>query len=105
MANCGFHANILVVYVLLQEIFCIIVASFNGFNDISLNLGYLLLQEIFQLIVSSFKGLNDKSSPDFHIRVGILEIVATTKCCVVMLDLQCDDLILEMFRIFFQTVR
>ena len=66
---------------------------------------YFLLQEIFELIVSSFKGLKDKLSPDFHIRVGILEIVAKTRCCVVMLDLQCDDLILEMFRIFFQTVR
>ena len=65
----------------------------------------MLPQEIFELIVSSFKGLNDRSSPYFDIRVNILEMVATTRSCVVMLDLQCDDLILEMFKTFFETVR
>jgi sister-chromatid-cohesion protein PDS5 len=61
------------------------------------------LQEIFQLIVDIFRGLDDVDSPFFSSRVNILETVAKVRSCVVMLDLECDDLITEMFRIFFTT--
>lgn len=64
-----------------------------------------MLQEIFQLIVTNFKGLDDVNSPSFSRRVSILETVAKVRSCVVMLDLECDDLILEMFEIFFATAR
>lgn len=63
------------------------------------------LQEIFQLIVTNFKGLDDVNSPSFARRVSILETVAKVRSCVVMLDLECDDLILEMFETFFHTAR
>lgn len=63
------------------------------------------LQEIFQLIVDIFRGLDDVDSPFFSSRVNILETVAKVRSCVVMLDLECDDLITEMFRIFFTTAR
>lgn len=63
------------------------------------------MQEIFELIVASFKGLNEKESRFFDKRLKILESVATVRSCVVMLDLECDDLIREMFQTFFQTVR
>lgn len=63
------------------------------------------MQEIFQLIVTNFKGLDDVNSPSFSRRVNILETVAKVRSCVVMLDLECDDLILEMFETFFDTAR
>lgn len=63
-----------------------------------------ILKEIFELIVASFKGLNERESRFFDKRLKILESVATVRSCVVMLDLECDDLIREMFQTFFQTV-
>lgn len=65
----------------------------------------MIVQEIFQLIVTNFKGLDDVNSPSFSRRVNILETVAKVRSCVVMLDLECDDLILEMFETFFDTAR
>jgi sister-chromatid-cohesion protein PDS5 len=61
------------------------------------------LKEIFQLIVDIFRALDDVDSPFFSSRVNILETVAKVRSCVVMLDLECDDLITEMFQIFFIT--
>ncbi|MCO5560048.1 hypothetical protein L7F22_013654 [Adiantum nelumboides] len=63
-----------------------------------------ILKDVFELIVASFKGLNETSSPHYERRVNILEAVATYRSCVVMLDLDCDHLIQEMFEIFFSTV-
>eukprot|EP00249_Psilotum_nudum_P024915 c29322_g1_i2 orf=363-5285(-) len=62
-----------------------------------------ILKEIFQLIVENFQGLNEMASSSFARRVSILETVAKVRSCVVMLDLECDDLILEMFQAFFRT--
>lgn len=62
-----------------------------------------VLKEIFELIIETFKGLNETSSPYFARRVSILETVAKVRSCLVMLDLECDDLILEMFQTFFST--
>eukprot|EP00250_Pteridium_aquilinum_P014731 c22163_g1_i1 orf=419-4063(+) len=63
-----------------------------------------ILKDIFELIVASFKGLNEKESRFFDKRLKILESVATVQSCLVMLDLECDDLIREMFQTFFATV-
>ncbi|GJV33394.1 sister chromatid cohesion protein PDS5 homolog B-like protein isoform X1 [Tanacetum coccineum] len=60
-----------------------------------------ILKDIFHLIVSTFSGLRDTKGPSFGRRVNILETVAKYKSCIVMLDLECDDLINEMFRTFF----
>lgn len=62
------------------------------------------LQEIFREVVSAFEGLDETSSSSFARRTTILEIMANLRICVVMLDVGCDDLILEMFRIFFSVV-
>ncbi|XP_017226187.1 sister chromatid cohesion protein PDS5 homolog A isoform X2 [Daucus carota subsp. sativus] len=59
-----------------------------------------ILKEIFHLIVSTFSGLSDKSGPSFGRRVVILETLARYRSCVVMLDLECDDLVKEMFSTF-----
>ncbi|KAL2318025.1 hypothetical protein Fmac_031901 [Flemingia macrophylla] len=63
------------------------------------------MKEVFRLIVSSFENLHDKSSRSYKKRTSILETVSKVRSCVVMLDLECDDLILEMFRHFFKAIR
>lgn len=63
------------------------------------------LQEVFQLIVSSFENLSDKSSRSYAKRTSILETVAKVRSCVVMLDLECDALIIEMFQHFLEAIR
>lgn len=63
------------------------------------------MKEVFQLIVSSFQNLSDKSSRSYVKRASILETVAKVRSCVVMLDLECDNLILEMFEHFLKEIR
>ncbi|KAG5244441.1 myb protein [Salix suchowensis] len=63
------------------------------------------MKEVFQLIVSSFENLDDKSSQSYVKRASILETVAKVRSCVVMLDLECDALIIEMFQHFFKAIR
>ncbi|XP_031120335.1 uncharacterized protein LOC116023466 isoform X2 [Ipomoea triloba] len=63
------------------------------------------MKEVFQLIVSIFENLYDDSSKSFNKRAFILETVAKVRSCVVMLDLECDGLIIEMFQHFFKTIR
>ncbi|TYH89080.1 hypothetical protein ES332_D01G234300v1 [Gossypium tomentosum] len=63
------------------------------------------LRDILKLIISIFSELADTTSAFFSRRVKILETVARCKCCVIMLDIGCDDLILEMFKTFFSVVR
>lgn len=55
--------------------------------------------------MSAFAGLNDVGGPSFQRRVVILETVAKYKSCVVMLDLECDDLVREMLTTFFDVAR
>ncbi|XP_022723521.1 sister chromatid cohesion protein PDS5 homolog A isoform X3 [Durio zibethinus] len=64
-----------------------------------------VLKDIFHLIVGTFNGLSDTSGPSFGRRVVILETLAKYRSCVVMLDLDCDDLVNEMFSTFFAVVR
>ncbi|XP_019419050.1 PREDICTED: sister chromatid cohesion protein PDS5 homolog A-A-like isoform X3 [Lupinus angustifolius] len=64
-----------------------------------------VLKDIFQLIVSTFSGLNDTSGPSFDQRVVILDTVAKYRSCVVMLDLECGDLVNDIFRTFFAAAR
>ncbi|PIA26794.1 hypothetical protein AQUCO_08800003v1 [Aquilegia coerulea] len=63
-----------------------------------------VLRDIFHLIVGTFSGLDDVNSPSFGRRVVILETVARYRSCVVMLDLECDDLVDDMFSTFFTVV-
>ncbi|KAK7821754.1 hypothetical protein CFP56_037324 [Quercus suber] len=61
------------------------------------------MKEIFQLIVATFENLSICLM--CTIEVSILDIVAKVQSCLVMLDLECDALIVEMFQIFFQIIR
>ncbi|KAM1013870.1 hypothetical protein FF1_043727 [Malus domestica] len=63
------------------------------------------LHSSFELIISMFVELADMESPLFSRRAKIVETVARCKCCVIMLDINCNDLVLEMFNIFFSVVR
>ncbi|GAV59950.1 hypothetical protein CFOL_v3_03481 [Cephalotus follicularis] len=63
------------------------------------------MKDVFQLIVSSFENLFDKSSRSYDKRTSILETVAKVRSCVVMLDLECDSLIIEMFQYFLKAIR
>ncbi|CAL9087272.1 unnamed protein product [Musa acuminata var. zebrina] len=63
-----------------------------------------VLRDMFHLIVGTFAGLGDISSPSYGRRVVILETLAKYRSCVVMLDLECNDLIHEMFRTFVSVV-
>ncbi|KAJ4848173.1 hypothetical protein Tsubulata_049945 [Turnera subulata] len=63
------------------------------------------MKDVFQLIVSSFENLADNSSRSYGKRTSILETVAKVRSCVVMLDLECDELIIEMFQHFLKAIR
>lgn len=63
------------------------------------------MQDVFQLIVSAFEDLSDRDSRSYEKRASILETVAKVRSCVVMLDLECDGLIVEMFQHFLNSVR
>lgn len=62
------------------------------------------MKDVFQLIVSSFVGLSDMSSRSYDKRASILETVAKVRSCVVMLDLECEALISEMFQHFLSSI-
>ncbi|KAL9237009.1 hypothetical protein vseg_011602 [Gypsophila vaccaria] len=64
-----------------------------------------ILKDVFGLIVDTFSGLNEISGSAFGKRVIILETLARYRSCVVMLDLECDDLVNELFRTFFVVAR
>ncbi|PWA86106.1 Armadillo-like helical [Artemisia annua] len=63
------------------------------------------MKDVFQLVVSSLEDLSDESSRSYRKRVSIIETIAKVKSCVIMLDLECDDLIVEMFEHFMKSVR
>ncbi|XP_039012527.1 sister chromatid cohesion protein PDS5-like [Hibiscus syriacus] len=56
-----------------------------------------ILKDILSLIVGTFNGLSDTSGLSFGRRVVILETLAKYRSCVVMLDLECDVLVNEIF--------
>ncbi|KAG8071423.1 hypothetical protein GUJ93_ZPchr0006g41887 [Zizania palustris] len=63
-----------------------------------------VMKDVFSIMVGSFEKLDDMESPLFGRIVSILETVAKVRSCVVMLDLECDDLIQQMFHNFLSTV-
>ncbi|XP_021766736.1 sister chromatid cohesion protein PDS5 homolog A-A-like isoform X1 [Chenopodium quinoa] len=64
-----------------------------------------ILKDVFGLIVGTFSGLSETSGPSFGRRVIILETLARYRSCVVMLDLECDDLVNDLFRTFLCVAR
>ncbi|CAD6263169.1 unnamed protein product [Miscanthus lutarioriparius] len=62
-----------------------------------------VMKAVFKRIVDTFADLDVMNSPSFSRRVSILDSVARVRCCVLMLDLDLDHMILDMFRHFFKT--
>ncbi|CAN6221585.1 unnamed protein product [Urochloa humidicola] len=115
-----------------QEVLEAILPSFNAFlredflnhedEDVKVLLAYCLceflritvdhapyysddiLRGIHYLIVSTYSGLSDLNSQSFGERVTILETNARYQIFVMMLDIECDDLITDMFRTFLEVV-
>ncbi|XP_039120936.1 uncharacterized protein LOC120257540 isoform X3 [Dioscorea cayenensis subsp. rotundata] len=63
-----------------------------------------LMKEIFRIIVDGIGGLDDTSSQLYSKRVYMLLVLAKYKSCLMMLDLECHELILEMFCHFLKTI-
>lgn len=59
-----------------------------------------LEQEIFELTVMALEKLSLSSSCCYTKAVSILGRFATVRSCLVMLDLECDELIVEIFSYF-----
>lgn len=65
----------------------------------------IFVQEVFRLITSSFENLHDKLSKSYTKRTFILNVASKFRVSMIMLDLECDDLILEMFQHFLKEIR
>ncbi|XP_022147380.1 uncharacterized protein LOC111016321 isoform X2 [Momordica charantia] len=64
------------------------------------------MKVIFQLTVEAFKKLSNVSGDRCYTRaLSILDAVAKVRSSLVMLDLECDNLILEMFHNFLKLIR
>ncbi|CAN7020947.1 unnamed protein product [Brassica rapa subsp. trilocularis] len=63
------------------------------------------MKEIFKVTVRAFGKLADTSCPSYKKAVTVLDTVSRVRLSLVMLDLECDDLILKMFRQFLKTIR
>ncbi|XP_015691513.2 E3 ubiquitin-protein ligase RBBP6 isoform X2 [Oryza brachyantha] len=63
-----------------------------------------VMKDVFTRVIEAFEKLDDMESPSYARRVAMLETVAKVRSCVLMLDLDCDDLIRDMFHHFFRTI-
>ncbi|TVU15347.1 hypothetical protein EJB05_38865 [Eragrostis curvula] len=61
-----------------------------------------VMKEIFQRIVETFAGLDDINSPSYARRLSILDSFSRVECPVLMLDLDLDHLIRDIFHHFFK---
>ena len=62
------------------------------------------IKEIFQLTIAGFQNLSYVSSRYYTKVVSILDTIAKIRSCLVMLDLKCDALVVEMFQTFFKII-
>ncbi|CAN8312284.1 unnamed protein product [Cochlearia groenlandica] len=62
------------------------------------------IKEIFKVTVEAFEKLADASCRSYKKAVGVLDTVSKVRSSLVMLDLECDDLILEMFHQFLKII-
>lgn len=64
-----------------------------------------IMKEIFELNVMAFGELSNVTGRSYYKAIHILESVSKVKSCLLMLDLECDALILEMFEQFLSRIR
>ncbi|KAK7839668.1 sister chromatid cohesion protein PDS5 homolog C [Quercus suber] len=63
------------------------------------------MKEIFQLIVAACENMSHVSTRSYKKVTSILDTIAKVKLCLVMLDLECDALVVEMFESFLKLIR
>ena len=63
------------------------------------------MKEIFQLIVVAFENMSHVSLRSYKKVASILDTIAKVKLCLVMLDLECDALVVKMFQSFLKIIR
>ncbi|XP_073139335.1 sister chromatid cohesion protein PDS5 homolog E-like isoform X2 [Henckelia pumila] len=63
------------------------------------------MKEVFQLFIVAFKQLPCESGPNYSRATQILETIAKVRSCLILLDIDCDALVVEMFQLFFSTIR
>ena len=63
------------------------------------------MKEIFQLILAAFENMSHVSTRSYKKVVSILDTIAKVKLYLVMLDLECDTLVVEMFQSFLKIIR
>lgn len=64
-----------------------------------------VMRRITRLILENFQDLDNSAGSTFGKKLEILWGMATFKTYVIMFDLECDDLILQMFQCFFSIRR
>lgn len=62
------------------------------------------MEEFYDLMIGTFQSLSDTFNTYFDKRVKILESMAKVRSCLPILDLDCDDIILHMFEVFFDVL-
>ncbi|XP_013603180.1 PREDICTED: trichohyalin-like isoform X2 [Brassica oleracea var. oleracea] len=63
------------------------------------------MKEVFEVTVEAFGKLADASCESYKKAEAVLDTIAKVRSSLVMLDLECDDLVLEMFRHFLKITR
>ncbi|XP_039159439.1 sister chromatid cohesion protein pds5-like isoform X2 [Eucalyptus grandis] len=63
------------------------------------------MKVIFELIVEAILKLSQASGQYYEKALSILETVAQVKACLLMLDLKCDALVVQMFQTFWEIIR
>ncbi|XP_022953544.1 uncharacterized protein LOC111456055 isoform X1 [Cucurbita moschata] len=63
------------------------------------------MKVIFQLTLEAFRKLSNVSGRGYTKALSIIDAVAKVRSCLVMLDLECEGLILEMFQNFMKLIR
>ncbi|KAK4413992.1 hypothetical protein Salat_2812000 [Sesamum alatum] len=63
------------------------------------------MREIFKLFLVALRPLSSETDSDYLRAVLILEGLATVRSCLIMLDVDCDQTIVEMFQLFFNALR
>ncbi|KEH28544.1 uncharacterized protein [Medicago truncatula] len=63
------------------------------------------MKEFFKLTVAAFENLSHVSGRRYEKALTILEKISKIKIFLIMLDLECDDLVIEMFQQFLRIIR
>lgn len=56
-------------------------------------------------MVQQLEGVRDTQGPYFSRHFYLLEMLALIRSCILLVDLGADDIILEIFKLFFDIIR